>query len=184
MKGYLCEVSEDVEREAADISEGAGGEREEAELLFEWVRDGFVWDMKRIRGARYLLSEEPKYAMSFDKSNLLVALLRARGFEARFRFMSCVFKNDYKDRLDDSVHAPVEVVIGGDWVTADPAFGEATSEFKEVSKFGEETWEEIKNEKKVKSLPRWFVYSYNYVLKYIHPDIKRIRRELREVQDV
>lgn len=179
---YLCPVTEEVERKAEEIA-GERSDRERAEQIFEWVRDSFVWDMNKIRGAPYLLGERPEYAMSFDKSNLLVAMLRSQGFEARFRFMRCRFYNEYKDRVDDSIHSPVEVKLDGDWTVADPAFGPETNEFIPVSEFGEETWKEVKSEKRLDQLPRWFVYLYNYGARFVHPDVRAIRSQLREIHD-
>lgn len=179
---YLCQVTEEIEEQAEDIT-SKEEPREQAKQIFEWVRDNYVWDMNKIRGASYLLEERPTYAMSFDKSNLLVALLRSQGFEARFRFMRCKFFNEYKERLDDSIHAPVEIKVDGEWLVADPAFGEETSEFKSVSKFGKETWEEVKSEKRVKQLPKWFVLFYNYGAQFLHPNVKSIRKQLHEIQD-
>lgn len=181
-ESYLCPVTPAVEERAADLTEEVKKE-DEPEVLFEWVRDNFTWDMMKIKGSEHLISERPEYAMSFDKSNLLVALLRARGFEARFRFMRCTFHNEYRDEIDDSFHAPVQVKVDGDWITADPAFGSKTSEFKPMSSFGEKTWKSIKSEKKVNQLPRWFVYMYNYAARFLHPSVRSIRSQLREVQD-
>lgn len=182
--GYLVQSDADaVERLAHSVPSG-GSEREVAEELFLHVRDGYVWDMRKVVGAQVLVERDATYAMSFDKSNLLAALLRARGIPSRFRFIKCTFHNDHRDRIDTSYHAPVEVHLDGEWVTADPAFGEATSAFKAVSGFGEETWEEIESERVVAALPRGFVLGYNYLFRFVHPTVRKIRRELRECQDV
>lgn len=181
-KDYLCEVTDSIETQAEDIiSEGES--RKQAKELFEWVRDNFVWDMNRIHGANYLLEKRPKYAMSFDKSNLLIALLRSQGFEARFRFMRCTFYNKYKNCVDNSIHAPVEVKINGEWIIADPAFGEETNNFISVSEFGEKTWEEVRSEKRVEELPKWFILFYNYGARFLHPNVRSIRKQLHEIQD-
>lgn len=180
-ESYLCPVTPVVEEKSEELTKGVKKE-DEARVLFEWVRDRFIWDMTKIRGAKYLLSRSPEYAMSFDKSNLLIALFRARGFEARFRFMRCTFHNEFRDEIDDSFHAPIQVKVDEEWVTADPAFGADTSEFKSVSSFGEETWESIKSEKKIDQLPRWFVYTYNYGARFLHPGVRSIKSQLRQAQ--
>lgn len=177
---YLCQPTEEIEKQAESII-GEEEPGEQAREIFEWVRDSFVWDMNKIRGASHLLSERPTYAMSFDKSNLLVAMLRSQGFDARFRFMRCKFYNEFKDRVDDSIHAPVEVKAEGSWIVADPAFSKETREFISVSEFGEETWKEVKSEKRINHLPRWFVYFYNYGARFVHPDVRSIREQLHEI---
>jgi len=122
--------------------------------------------------------------MSFDKSNLLVSLLRSINIPARFRMIKCTFHNEYKDRIDTSYHAPVEVTIDGDWITADPAFGKHTRQFKSIAAFGEETWEDIAKSSRVSSLSRLFVLPYNYLIRFVHPDVRTIRDELRECQQI
>lgn len=183
-EGYLCPVTSSTRSKARAIVSTADDKDVAAEELFEWVRDTYVWDMTKIYGSTHLLEEQPTYAMSFDKSNLLVSLLRSLDIPARFYFIQCTFYNEYKDRLDDSIHAPVEIKRDGEWVTADPAFGEQTKRFKSVSEFGKETWKDVKRSKTVSQLPRWFVWSYNYVMRFVHPTVRTIRTELRECQDV
>lgn len=182
--GYLCPVNEAVQKKADAITADDKTDRAIAETLFHWVRDKYCWDMTKIRGAQYMLQAEPTYAMSFDKSNVLVSLLRSAGIPARFNYITCTFYNEYKDRIDDSVHAPVEVYLDGEWITADPAFGTQTEQFKSAAAFGEETWETIKSSKQLHALPRHFVFGYNYIFRFLHPDIRTIRSELRECQTV
>ncbi|MDY6777389.1 MAG: transglutaminase family protein [Candidatus Nanohaloarchaea archaeon] len=182
--GYLCPVNKKTVQKAEDVAGEKETDRERAEALFEWVRDTYCWDMTKVGGATYLLHKEPARAMSFDKSNLLVSLLRSVEIPARFNFIKCTFQNEYKDRIDDSIHAPVEVKLDDEWITADPAFGEHTSQFKSVASFGEKTWKDLKESKKLAELPRWFVFMYNHIMRYLHPDVRKIRRELRECQNL
>lgn len=182
--GYLCPVNERMREQAREFTDSGDSDREKAERLFHWVRDTYCWDMTKIRGAGHLLREQPTRAMSFDKSNLLVSLLRSIDIPARFRMIKCTFYNEYKDRIDDSYHAPIEVKLGDDWITADPTFGKHTRRFKSVSEFGEETWETIEKSSRVVSLSRFFVLPYNYIARFFHPDIRKIRKELRECQDL
>lgn len=182
--GWLCPVNDATEERAMSVA----GERDTTEgtarALFHHVRDGFCWDMTKVKGATHLLEDGPRRAMSFDKSNLLVALARSIGIPARFNLIRCTFYNKYQDREDSSIHAPVELHIGDEWVTADPAFGKHTSTFKEPASFGERTWEDAKNEKRVAALPRHLVIGYNYLLRFIHPGVRRIRKELRACQQI
>lgn len=179
--GYLCQVSPAVEELAGTICTGDAPDQDAREL-FRWVRDTFCWDMTAVRGAGHLVDQRPEYAMSFDKSNLLVALLRSQGIPARFRLLRCTFHNRYRDREDASIHAPVEIRLDGDWVTADPAFGPQTSRFIPASTFGEPTWEQVRSSERMTQLPRWLVWGYNYCFRFVHPDIRRIRAELRDCQ--
>ncbi|MDY6771539.1 MAG: transglutaminase-like domain-containing protein [Candidatus Nanohaloarchaea archaeon] len=182
--GYLCPVDERTRETAHAIVTDTDDSDHAARELFHHVRESFCWDMTKIRGTQHLLAEEPVRAMSFDKSNLLVSLARSLGIPARFNLIRCTFHNEYKDRTDSSIHAPVELRLDGDWVTADPAFGEATSRFKPPSQFGEQTWEETSSEKKVSELPKKLVLGYNYLFRFLHPGVRRIRNELRECQEI
>lgn len=182
--GYYCPVTEEIRRQAAGLVGDTKSRREDAEELFCWVRDRYCWDMTKVRGSRYLITSGPTFAMSFDKSNLLVSLLRSQNIPARFRLIKCTFYNEFKGRHDDSIHAPVEVEIDGEWVIADPAFGKHTRKFKSVSEFGQPTWGSVDTSRTVSELPRWFVLMYNHVVRHVHPTVRQLRRELRECQDV
>lgn len=182
--GYLCPANDRFSAKATEIAAGVESDAEIAKALFRQVRDTYCWDMAKTRGAQYLLEKQPQRAMSFDKSNLLVSLLRSSNIPARFKFIKCIFYNEYKEREDTSIHAPVEARIDGDWTVADPAFGPHTEQFKSVAEFGEETWETIESEKILAALPRWFVLSYNYGMRFVHPTVRQIRDELRECQEL
>lgn len=181
--GYLCPVTPRGRAKARDIAEGTEDTHEAAEACFRWVRDTYCWDITRIRGAEALLRRDNVRAMSFDKSNLLVSLLRAQDIAARFRFVRCTFHNRYKDRTDTAIHAPVEVLLDGEWVVADPAFGVQTERFVPVASFGEETWAEVQSEEVRATLPRTFVWSYNYLFRFVHPTLRQLRKEIRACQD-
>jgi len=182
--GFLCPVNQRTQERAERVIDQETSEAEQARDLFHHVRDGYCWDMMKIEGATHLLTKHPKKAMSFDKSNLLVSLLRSVDIPARFRVIQCTFHNEHKDRTDDSLHAPVEIRLNNDWIIADPAFGPHTDAFKSTAPFGEQTWEAIKKEHTCRSLPRLLVYSYNYFMRFVHPDVRTIREELRECQDL
>lgn len=182
--GYLCPVNESFSAQATEVAAGVEADRAIAEALFRWVRDEYVYDMTKIRGAQHLLDARPRRAVSFDKSNLLVSLLRSSDIPARFRLLRCTFHNAYQDRKDEAIHAPVEVYLDGEWVTADPAFGPHTDAFRAEAAFGEETWTAVKSEKTVAALPRWLVYAYNYLMRFAHPTVRQVRTELRECQDM
>lgn len=182
--GYLCPVTDEMTAKATEIAAGVESDEEIARALFRWVRDEYCWDMTKVRGAQYLLEEEPLRAMSFDKSNLLVSLLRSSDIPARFRLLRCIFYNERKEREDKSVHAPVEIYLDGEWVVADPAFGPHTEQYMPVSELGEETWMSVESSNRVAELPRKFVLPYNYVLRFIHPQIRRVQSELRDCQEL
>ncbi len=182
--GYLCPVNDRVREAATDVAGDTEEDAAVARQLFEHVRDRYCWDMTRIVGADTLLREAPTYAMSFSKSSLLVALLRSQGIPARFRLLKCKMYNGYRDAVDDSIHAPAEVLLDGEWVTADPTYGEKTAEFREPAEFGEETWKSASSEEERAALPRRFVWAYNYGLRFMHPAIRRIRSDVRECQEV
>lgn len=182
-EGYLCPVTPRIQEKSQDIAGDAEDAREAAEACFRWVRDMYCWDITRIRGADALLQRDGTRAMSFDKSNLLVSLLRAQDLPARFRFIRCTFHNRYTDRTDTAIHAPVEVLLDGGWVVADPAFGVHTERFIPVASFGEETWGDVKSEEIRAALPRMFVWGYNYVFRFLHPTLRQLRKEIRACQD-
>ncbi len=180
---YLCESDREAVQVKAEVVAGGSEGEEAARKLFRWVRDEYVWDFTKIVGAERLLEQDGRKAMSFSKSNLLAALLRSQGIPARFNLVHGIYHDDHLDRDDHTVHAPVEVYLDGEWVTADPAFGEATREFREVSEFGEETWKELESSEKRAEMPRKFVLGYNYVFRFVHPKLRSLRKELRECQE-
>lgn len=182
--GYLCPTGKKFRDKVSETVSLEKKDRVIAEKVFRWVRDNYCWDMNKIKGSEKLLENNSIFATSMDKSNLLVSLLRSVGIGCRFKLIETVFYNEYKDRYDDSIHAPVEVYLDGEWVVADPCFGKHTEGFKEVSAFGEPTWEEIKSEKVLSELSRYFVFLYNYFFRFAHPTVRKIRKEIREVREV
>ncbi len=180
--GYLCPTGKSFSKKAKNISKNLDEDYEISKSIYEWVRDNYCWGFPKIRGSRFLLEENVDVATSMDKTNLLVSLLRSIDIPCRYKMVKVVFYNEYKNRLDDSVHVPAEVYLDREWVIADPAFGKHTRKFKSVSKFGEKTWEELKKSKELKELPRHFVLGYNYLIRFTHPKIRKLKKELEEAR--
>ncbi|MFB6197862.1 MAG: transglutaminase family protein, partial [Halobacteriaceae archaeon] len=156
-----------IEKKAEAILEDARGQQP-PQCLFLWVRDHFQYDIVPVRGAEDLVVHDRERAMSFDKSNLLAALLRTQDISCRFRLMVCQFHNTYAGRHDRAIHAPIEAKIQGKWMTLDPAFGQDTSAFRSPTAFGEEPWESVSWETRRDTLPRWLIGGYNHVFRRVH----------------
>lgn len=181
---YLISVNEEMESKALEIIEDREDKEKSARELFKWVRDSYCWDMGKIRKASYLIEENPERAMSFSKSGLLISLLRSIEIPARYNYMNCKMQNKVEGTVESSVHAPVEVKIDDEWITADPTYGPHTRKYHDISKFRKKTWEHIENSEKKAELDRGFVMAYNYLLRFVHPDIRSIKKELRKVQEL
>ncbi|MFB6203931.1 MAG: transglutaminase family protein [Candidatus Nanohaloarchaea archaeon] len=183
--GCLCPVNPTMRAKAEEIIDKQTTDREKARRLHEWVRDRYCWDMKKkIIGSGKILRYNPERAMSFSKSNLLVSLLRSIDIPARYNYLNCTMYNEHSEEEEESIHAPVEVHVNGEWITADPTYGPHTSRYKSVAEFGEQTWEEAESSEKRAELPRSTVWLWNYALRWFHPEIRSMQKELRELQEL
>lgn len=181
--GYLTPVNDRTRDKAENILDNPKNNKETAKQLFEWVRDNYCWDMMKIESSEALIDRGPSKAMSFSQSNLLISLLRSKDIPARINFINCQMRNEIEDTVEDSIHGPVEIKIDGEWVVADPTYGPHTEKYHNVSKFGEKTWEEVSKSEKKSELDRSFVLGYNYIFRFVHPDVRSIKKQLRQIQD-
>jgi len=182
--GYLISVNERTRSEAAGIVSDEEDKEKSARELFEWVRDNYCWDMRSIESSEALLGRENSKAMSFSKSNLLISLLRSLDIPARIFLINCRMENKIKGGTESSIHGPVQIKVNGEWIVADPTYGPHTTDYHDKSEFGEETWEELQSSELKHDLDRSFVWGYNYILQYVHPDVRSIRKQLRSVQNI
>lgn len=179
---YLCESDSPLVKEKARTLLKNGTKKQKVKKLFKWVRDTYAWDMRKVVGAEKLLKSDKKLAMSFDKTNLFVGLCRSLNIPTRYLYLKCDFKNKLKEEPDTSIHIPAEVYLNGRWIVSDPSFGIHSKKYMPISKFGEKTWIKVYEKKKMKSLSRKFIFFFNYFALYLHPLIRRIKKELKETR--
>lgn len=119
-----------VQEAAAELLKDAQSEEEKLKRLFLFVRDEIRFDFVYPQDvpAESVLREGRGVCM--QKANLLVALVREAGFQARFRFMYVSKKAledflpdfAYKRWMDPFPHTFPEVFLEGKWISLDPTF--------------------------------------------------------------
>ena len=182
---FLCESdSLEIRELAKKIIKNKNNKEEQVKKIFYWVRDNFIWDIRKIVGAKKLIKCNSKFAMSFDKSNLFVALCRSIGIPTRFILIKCSFYNKYKKDYDISLHAPAEVYINGKWIIADCAFGPHTSKIADISQFGKKTWKKLYSKKTTSHLPFFIPLIFNNIMLPLSTNIRRLQKEVRACQEL
>lgn len=123
---------------AKEIASGSKDEREAAARLFRYTRDTFRYNpfapFERIEDFLGTSLLERGYGFCTQKSALLIALCRAAGIPARFRFADLVNHN-LPGRLGQVLgtnrmiyHTYADIFIEGRWLKATPSFEKALCE--------------------------------------------------------
>ena len=150
-----------------------------ATAIFSWVRDNYQYRIGKTIGAKSLLDRQPRWAMSFDKSNLLVALCRAKGIPARYLNLECQMATKMKHELGHSkMHKPAELFINGKWLVADPTFSSDTARLVSPSRLGIPTWRKVYKSKTTAGMPRMDAFIANLIV----PRLKQLK-ELQKAMD-
>lgn len=108
-----------IRSKAADLVESIHGHafRDQARVLFEFVRDQIRW-LGDVAGVETIQAPEVTLTVGYgdcdDKSTLLAALLMSIGHPARFVAVGFSRPNEFQ-------HVYVETKIGADWVAMDPS---------------------------------------------------------------
>ena len=156
---YFCESNDPIIIETSKKITKKSDPRK----LFEWVRDTYAWSVRKIVGAKGILKREHKEALCIDKTNLFIAICRAKGINTRYIIIKCDIKNKItgKDRI---FHILAEVFFNEKWIIADPTFGSHTKAFIDISKFGKKTWLNVYKERRTASLPKYIPFFFNNFL--------------------
>lgn len=117
---------EGVMRLAADLRSGSADEREYAVNAFYWVRDNVFYAMGSDQPWRASDTLRQRHGNCWSKSNLLVALCRANGIQAKFQvqYISGRATNDITPRFSPVfgyrvTHTAALLRLGDRWVRAD-----------------------------------------------------------------
>jgi len=174
---YFCESDDpEIVRLARKIVGKKKG-KAAAVALFNWVRDNKKYNIIKIVGAADTLKN--KSAISFDKTNILIALCRASGIPARYLQLKCIMNSKIRpDIAKSDLHIPAEICVNGKWHFADPTFSNDTKRLIDKSEFGKPTYKKILSEKRYSSLSRIQVFIVNLII----PRLK-VLKELQKVLD-
>ena len=174
--GPLCDPSNP---EIAGLAEriGAGKtELETAYALFDWVRDNIEYRVLGIESADATLARGQGCCLA--KSNLLVALARARGIRARYRqFRGYLDSPD--ERIARAIHEHIvpELYVNDLWMIGDPAYNSRVASVYEVGELGKTTWHGLTSEKVLANLPNWMWLGQRMVI-WLSPSAYEVRRKV------
>jgi len=176
---YLAQSEDPKIKALAGRIAGNKKGRAAASTIFNWVRDNYQYRIGKTVGAKSLLDRQPRWAMSFDKSNMLVALCRAKGIPARYLNLECqMATKTHKELGHSKMHKPAELLINGKWTVADPTFGSDTARLISPSRLGRPTWSRIYKSKTTAGMPRMDAFIGNLIV----PRLKQLK-ELQNVMD-
>jgi len=174
--GPLCDPSNSSITELAERISTGKNDFETAHALFDWVRDNIEYRVLGIESADATLGRGQGCCLA--KSNLLVALARARGIPARYRQFSG-YLNSPDERIARVKHEHIvpELYVNDRWIIGDPAYNIRVASVYEVGEMGKTTWHGLTSEKVLASLPNWMWIGQRIVI-WLSPSAYAVRRKV------
>jgi transglutaminase-like putative cysteine protease len=167
---------------AARAREVAGDRsgREAATALFGWVREEIEYRILGLESAGATLRRGAGCCLA--KSNLLIALARARGIPARYvSFEGCLHSPRPEISAQRLVHIIPELFVEGAWMAGDPAYEAGLAAVYETGELGKRTWSAVKAERRWNGLPRWLWAAQRLAI-WITPGSWKVRRAVRDAR--
>ena len=178
---HFCESdSSEIKKLVNKITKGEKDKNKLVISIFEWVRDNVSWNLVKIVGAKKLLEKNPMEGVCVDKTNLFIALCRAKNIPARYLFLKCSFKTK-KGEILELIHMAAEVFIKNKWIIADTTFGKNQRPFP-ISKLGKPIWIDVKWIKRWGKLPLWFTFFGNIFFNFyykLNPNVKKFKEAIK-----
>ena len=116
-----CALNTNIKNLASSLTKGCSSTLEKATVIFNYVRDTLSYSFyyNSVYNASGALSK--KTGNCCDHSNLLVALYRASGIEARYCHAKCTFNSGL-----NTGHVWTQVLVDGVWYAADATSSQNT----------------------------------------------------------
>jgi transglutaminase-like putative cysteine protease len=174
--GPFCDPSNpEIAKLANQICAGKNKALEGIEL-FNWVRDQIKYQVIGLESASATLARGEGCCLA--KSNLLVALARAKGIPARYRQFTG-FLNSPDEQIAKLKHQHIiaELFVNGQWVAGDPAYDATIETVYEKGELGKTTWHNLSTDKVFENLPHW-LWLVQRIIIWVSPSAHLVRRKV------